>query len=806
MRSTLLATSALVSVALAMPAHAQDAGDDGAGIGDIVVTAQRKEESLQDAAIAIDAVSAAALADRGVQTADDITKIVPSISIVNGGGVSTSVFVRGVGNITNNAYYDAAVSSSYDGVVLGRSSGAFTSAFFDLSRVEVLKGPQGILYGRNATGGAVNILPNAPRLGELGAGFNVAFGNYDAVSAEAYANVPLGDVTALRIAANRQVHDGYNRDASDDLDRWGLRGQLLIEPSDALSIRLAGDYNAIGGVGAGASYIGHYQGPAFISSNLDPSEGMYTDAANAYRKTVLGAPGFGFLSAMNRQQSVDYKGWGVHAEVKLKTALGEVTFIPAYRKADSTSWFYGPAFNTALFDEQFKQVSAELRLAGSAGMVDYIVGGFYFDEDVGGINEFNQEFVLPMQNYAASTKSSAVFGHLTANLSEQLRLVGGLRYTHDKKAIDGSITNFITFCGGIPPVTPPASFGVGCQVPGVSPRYPNFTTPRETYDWLRAGNWIAPVPYVEGQNQVYPLVSGKGLILKSISAPTDSGTFSKVTWKAGVEFDAAPDNLLYASVETGYRAGGFQLAEGNTSYNPETITAYTIGSKNRFFGNKVQLNLEAFMWKYKDQQVTFFTVSPDGVLVSANQNVGRSDIKGFDIDLIVKPFSRTTLSGKVQYLDTQYKDLFLRTAPPRDNFNCPRSVDGTLNDGVTPIIKFDCSGRPLLFAPKWTVNFGAEQILPVGSDLELVAGVFTAWRGKQWGGFNYLDFQLIPAYWNTGATLTLKDVDGRWSLGAYVNNIENNRQISQPQASPIGFATARYTAPRTYGLRLTGAF
>ncbi|MCA9260634.1 MAG: TonB-dependent receptor, partial [Planctomycetales bacterium] len=658
----------------------------------------------------------------------------------------------------------------------------------------------------NATGGAVNLIPKRPIVGETAGGFNVAFGNFDAVSAEGYGNVPLGDSAALRVSATRQVHDAYNRDGSDDLDRWAVRGQLLVEPSDTMSIRIAGDYTRMGGVGAGASYIGHYLGPDFIPSGLDVDEGMNTATANAYRTGVLGAPGFGFLEPMNRQQSSDYKGWGVNAEVKLKTGVGEITFIPAYRKSDSISWFYGPAFNTGLLDEQFKQFSAELRLAGSAGMVDYVLGGFYFDEDIAGVNEFNQEFVLPMQDYVGGTKSEAVFGQLTAHLTDQFRLVGGLRYTHDKKSIDGNITNFITFCGGIPPTTPPASFGVGCQIPGALPRYPNFTSPRDAYDWLLSEGWIPPIAYVDGQVQVFPITTGKGLILKSISAPSDSGTFSKLTWKAGMEFDVAPQSLLYASVETGYRAGGFQLAEGNTSYDPETITAFTIGSKNRFLNNKVQLNVEAFVWKYKKQQVTFFTVSPDGVLVNANQNVGRSDIKGFDIDLIVKPTATTTLTGKVQYLDTRYKDLFFRTAPPRDNFNCPRSVDGVLNDGVTPIIRFDCSGRPLLFSPKWTLNFGAEQVVPVDDRLDLVASVFTAWRDKQWGGFNYLDFQLIPAYWTTGANLTLRDNKGGWSVGAYVNNIENNRHISFPQASPIGFATARYTSPRTYGLRLTGDF
>ncbi|MEZ5742818.1 MAG: TonB-dependent receptor [Sphingomonadaceae bacterium] len=791
----------------ATPAFAQDA-DEGVGIGDIVVTAQRREETLQDAAIAIDAVTGNDLAEQGVTTADDIGKIVPSIAIVNGGGTGTSVFLRGVGNVTNNNYYDAAISSSYDGVVLGRASGAFTSAFYDLERVEVLKGPQGILYGRNATGGAVNIIPKKPELDRLGAGVNLSFGNYSAFGAEGYINAPLGQDAALRFSATRQSRDGFNRDGSDDLDRWAMRAQLLFEPTDRLSIRISGDYTAIGGIGAGSHYLGHFQGPNFIASGLDKNEGMYTDAANAYRQTVLGAPGFGFLNPMNRQQSTDWKGWGVHAEVKLDTGIGEVTFIPGYREGENTNYFFGPAFNTALFDETNDQFSAELRLAGSAGMIDYVVGGFYFDENVSGNNEFNQEFVLPMQDYVGGTKSVAAFGQLTANLSERLRLVGGLRYTHDKKFIDGQITNFITFCGpnAPPPVTPPASFGIGCQIPGNLPHYPNLTDPQAALNWLIAGGWISPSSTLTQLPPFYSVTSGVARILRSVNAPSDSGTFSKVTWKAGVEFDATPDNLLYATVETGYRAGGFQLAESYTNYDPETITAFTIGSKNRFLGNKLQLNVEAFLWKYKDQQINFFTISPDSVLVSATQNVGKSDIKGFDIDLVAKPMRNTTLSAKVQFLDTKYQGLILRTAPPRDNFNCPRSVDGTLADGVTPIFAFDCSGNSLLFSPKWTLNLGAEQVIPMSDNVDLVASVFTAWKDDQWGNFNYLDFQRIPANWTTGASLTFKDVDGGWSLGGYVNNIENNRHVSYPQASPIGFAVVRYTAPRTYGVRFTGDF
>ncbi|MBT0668255.1 TonB-dependent receptor [Novosphingobium profundi] len=804
-----MAVSGLIATqAVAQEAQAQDAPSARGGINEIIVTAQRKEESLQDAAIAIDAVGGNDLVARGIGQAENLTKAVPALTITNGGGSNTSIFIRGVGNITNSSYNDPAVAPSYDGVVMARAAGAFGASFYDLERVEVLKGPQGILYGRNATGGAINVIPAKPQLGDFSGGFSVSMGNYDAVSAQGHVNLPIGENAALRIAATHDVHDGYNRDGSDDLDRSGLRAQLLFQPTDRLSIRVGGDWTHVGGIGAGYSYVGNYtnsaDGYVFTSSGLGKSEGLYTDAANAYRQTVLGAPGFGFLSAIEDQQFTDNTYWGLNAEIKYETGIGDLTLIPAYRKTKAESRFYGPAFNTAYTNESDEQFSTELRLSGTAGMFDYVVGAYYFDENIDNLGVYNQEFVLPIQHYTHKTTSYAGFGQLTAHLTDRFRLIGGLRYTHDKKSIDGLINNFITFCGSAASViTPPDSFANGCAADGALPRYPTLTSTGDTVNWLISNGYIASDSTDEAAYQLYDLTSGSGQILKTYYPVVKSGSFSKLTWKAGVEFDAAEDSLLYATVESGYRAGGFQLSEGTPSYKPEFITAFTLGSKNRFFNNAVQLNLEAFYWKYKDQQINYFTYS-GGVLVNQIDNAGKAEIKGFDVDLTAKPWWATTLTAKVQYLDTVYKDLTLTTASPRDNINCPSSVAGV--DGSTTILAFDCSGKPLLFSPKWTVNLGVEQVVPLGDALELVASAQTAWRDKQWGAFEYLDFEKIPAYWTSDANLTLRMPDKGFAISAFVNNIEDKRRMSSPQYSPIGFAVARYTAPRTYGLRLSADF
>lgn len=836
MRKFLLATSA-ICWGIALPAFAQvtaEADDDQSGIGEIVVTAQKKEESLQDAAIAIDAVSGDDLLAQGVTNARDITKIVPSLTIGSGGGQNTSLFMRGVGNRTNNAYNDPAIAIAYDGVYLTRPGALTGAAFYDLERVEVLKGPQGILYGRNATGGAINILPAKPKLGLRAGGFSVSVGNYDAVNATGYLNLPISDTVAVRVAASRQVQDGFNRDGSDDRDVWSARGQILFKPSDGVSIRLGGDYAKVGGVGVGNHYLGSFGSAALgyplIPAPFDTFEGMGTAAANAYRITLRGAPGFGLLRPINQESYIDMEYWGLNGEANVETGIGDLTVIAAYRADKGSHAFNGPAFNTAINFLEDSQFTLEARLAGEVGPVDFIVGGFYLTDDSFANNEFNQEFVLPIQRYNHTATSWAGFGQLTFNVSDRFRLIGGARYTKDKKQMDGLITNFITFCGAAPPANLNPGNGAiplcsGANDATALPRYPNFLSPQDTVNWLIANNWIAPTSTLlttAGPPRVFPLLNGRGAISQTYNPVNSNRTFDRWTFKASAEFDIAPDNLLYATFESGYRAGGLQLAEGRTSYEPEFLDSYTIGSKNRFFDNKVQLNLEAFLWKYRDQQITYFTVDTSGTLINSNENAGRVEIKGVEADLIVKPMRNTTFSAKVAYLDSKYKELNLYTASPRDNIGCPftlvtyghprypattTNLAGTqVRAGGQPVKEFNCAGNQSVFSPKWTFNLGVEQIVPLNASLELVGRVDTAYRGSQWGALEFLAFERIPAYWTTDPSVTLRDADGGWSLSAYVLNLENKRRSTFPQQSPIGMAVTTYSAPRTWGVRFGADF
>ncbi|HEU0043510.1 TonB-dependent receptor [Sphingomonas sp.] len=256
-----------MTLAIGWPAFAQTAepgalaGDATAqvpsqGLEDIIVTAQRRSESLQRAAVAVDVVTAGDLAAAGVVTATTLNAAVPSLSVQQGGGANNVFFIRGVGNFTLNGYSDPAIAFDLDGVYMGRPTST-TATFFDLERIEVLKGPQGTLYGRNATGGAVNVIPVRPRIHELSVAASAGYGNYNASDLEAVVNVPLGPLAAFRIAGKLVDRDGYNQDGTLDDVGHGVRAQLLFQPTDRLNIRLAADYSHQDGAGPGGSYLGH---------------------------------------------------------------------------------------------------------------------------------------------------------------------------------------------------------------------------------------------------------------------------------------------------------------------------------------------------------------------------------------------------------------------------------------------------------------------------------------------------------------------------------------------------------------------
>lgn len=798
----------LLSPHVAFAQEAQ-AGAANGGLEEIVVTAQRKAESAQKAAIAISVVTTDQLQNAGVTSSSALNAVAPSLNVVQSGGATASFFVRGVGNYTNNALSDPAVAFNYDGVYVGRPSSAGT-AFFDLERIEVLKGPQGTLYGRNATGGAVNVIPAKPRLGETGGSASLGYGNYDAWDGEAALNLALGDNSAFRVAGKILRRDGFNKDGSADSRGEALRVQYLYSPSSDFDVRLAFDYSHAGGIGPGPSFIGRLDfapgapasatAPAnyvFVPSGLGAREGVLTPAARAwFAGSVIGGA-FNNPAPMDIPPSLDDKNYGVTAELNVDTGIGKLTVQPAYREAKLFDTFNGPSFRSAIAEEKDKQFSLEARLAGNQiGPVEWLIGGYYFDERTRSEAGYNQFVVQSIQSYRIHTESLAGFGRLTFHVADNFRLVAGGRYTHDDKRIDGGAINLLNICTNPPPPAGPGCFG--------GPSMPTGQTLADIAAAIPPSELPFGFPPAPGDTNARPFGAFGNVLFYIPSPVNDEVKKNRFTYRLAAEYDVGPNSLAYVSYETGYRSGGFGLAIGKTTYGPEYIKSWTLGIKNRLFDNRVQLNVEAFHWKYRDQQVSHFGLNGIGLNDYFTENIGSSTIKGFDVDALFKAGSNTTFNASVQYLDNKLNDFTYQS--PRGPTFLPPATSCAVTPGLDSlnreIYNVDCAGKPGFYSPKWAINIGVEQGFDLGP-ARLTVNAEGRYRSDRVVGFEYLPQQHSGDDFTIDASLKLASNDDRWSVTGWVQNLTNRTIPTNVylNSTIAGSFTGIYSAPRTYGVR-----
>ncbi|MEG3126116.1 TonB-dependent receptor [Sphingomonas sp. GB1N7] len=746
------------------------------GLQEIIVTAQQRGENLQKAAVPVAVVSGADLLNSGVRGIDTLGKLIPSL-VVSGGGQGNLIFIRGVGNFSFVASSDPAAAYNYDGVYVGRSSATF-GTFYDLDRVEVLKGPQGTLYGRNATAGAINILPVQPRLGETSGYASASYGNYNEVQAEGAINIALGENAGFRLSGNYTRHDAYLNDGTQTDDSAGVRAQLKVKLTPELTVRLEADYAQQRGVGGGSNYVGKYTfNPVTgqyvtTASGLPSDEGLFTPAAQAYRASngIAGRLAGRFLDPLTFKPFQRNDVYGFTAHVDWQTPIGTFSVVPAWRHALKNNLNTESAQQIGNVQEA-NQYSLEARLvSNSGGLIDYIFGAYYFSEEIRD-DIHNTAGSLANFNYGRfTTHSPSAYGRLTVHATDWLRFTGGARYTEDhKNFFDAQNTALV----------------VVCAVPAVCP-----TAPLLPYTTTLAQQPFAP------QLGGAPVLRAPGvLIARSDTFPGGKLDTNKVTYRGAIEVDVGPRSLLYASVETGYRAGGFNAFN---TYNPENITAYTIGSKNRFLDNRLQLNLEGFYWKYKDQQLTYFGIDPTGRLGIITANVGQSTIKGIEAEARALITRTTTLTANVQYLDAKY-DRFNYVSPSPVFTGCPVTPTGAL-------YTVNCSGRTAINSPKWTVNLGGQQVFTFGED-QIVLSADTQYRSSRYTGFDYIPQEYVKESWISNAAISFGAKDGKYVIGAFVRNLTNDRpQIYGTPVPGSNLIVSIISPPRTYGLRLSTRF
>ena len=830
------ASATLLSLAVGSPtAFAQSAAEpkvsESAGIDEVIVTAQRREQSLQDAALAVQSFDTDTLTQSGIESATDLGLLSPALGISAGGGPLASFFVRGVGALTVNPLTDSAIAQNVDGVYLGRSSGAAGQALFDLERVELLKGPQGTLYGRNATGGVVNYIPNKPVLGENSGYMQAEVGNYSKLGLQGAANIAVSDDVAIRISGNKLERDGFSDDGTNDQDSFGLRGQLLFNASDKLSIRLAVDHSEVSGKGAGGDLYGTYSNDTgslseFTPTGLPIDSGPSDAGANAIREGVLHTPSFAPFQPIDGEDLYQDISWtGFSAEINYQTDVGTLTFIPAYRESEQDYQFSGPGFAPAKTAEENNQTSFELRFATDLdGPLNGILGAFHVEEEISTSTVFAQNYASPIQNYDNGGDSWAVFAQGTFDLSETFRLNAGVRYTEDSKFVDGISDTFVTFCGGAPftgnfltPGPPPFnSFANGCAS-GAMPAQP-VTSDRDAFiqyfvdEGLIAADSVADIPG-RGRPPVYnfnlpggvPPTPGRNPepILGAIVNVGDGElaadlSYSETTYRLGAEWDWAESNLLFATFETGYRAGGVDLAVGPAStYDSEFIDAITIGSKNRFMDNTLQVNAELFLWKYDGQQVTYFTTL-EGASAFPIANADAT-IQGLDLDVIWAATGSTTFGLNVQYLEASYDKLALISDEGKGRFGC--SSNG-VSDGVE---SYDCSGSDMLYSPEIGADLNVNHVIDLANhQVSLTAMV--SHRSEQQTNFLLLEDTKSDSYTTLNLDATLYSGDEDWSVSAFVRNATDERFSVNTNVSNRGLAYAIFSPPRTYGVRFMASF
>ena len=690
-----LLLSGVAWVSIVSPVSAQSSQQSSAAdvsLQDIVVTAQRREERLIDVPVSVSALSSAAIERAGITNVSNIETQVPNIQINQtvGNSFGPLITIRGIAPSGDTSLgRDQPVGLYINGVPIAKSTGAAFD-MVDLERIEVLRGPQGTLYGKNTIGGAINLITRAPT-GEFGGKLILGAGDGDLFTQRLALDLPaignpdsgLGTLKA-KVAYSGRQFDGFydNRLQHDNFGRQRLnagRVDMLWEPFAALSIGYAYDISDSKGTGAMLT----------ISAPGSIGTGMIGPYISPTR------PKDGGADASLRS---DFRVFGhaITAEYDAgSTAIGELTLktITAWRnlKTRSDSDFDGTPLDLFRFtlNNNYKQFSQELQLIGSTERLNYTVGGFYMRDKYDVYNpRWNFQFGgdnFDISERGANNYSIAGYGQFTWTppvLEDRLDVTVGLRYTRETRDVWERLLSYNNYRAD------PSSPTSGVFVRDPETGAPITRSGGPALDALPNGP--------RGYDDLIPLTGKK--------------TWSKFTPEFNLRYEIQPDWNVYARVATGFKSGGFNdtastNAAFSTPYDPEELLAFELGTKGAFLDRRLSLNAALYHNIYKEFQAGVFVPA----LITTNIiNAGKAEFTGFEIEGNVRLLDTLSLSFGYGYLDARYKDFVL-----------PSGQD------VTDTYKI-----PL--APKHNFLIGAQHRIDFGGP-ELITSLNYSWRGAQWG-------------------------------------------------------------------------
>lgn len=569
--------------------------ESGTLLGEIIVTAQRRAESLQKIPVAVSAIGGDMLAATVSTDLSSFGASVPGLNVSEQVG-QARLTLRGIGVDNISAGAESSVAFNQDGVFFSRSAAALAS-FYDIERLEVLRGPQGTLYGRNATGGSVNILTRRPDFDTEG-GASLTAGNYKTINAEAYVSGGVSDTVAVRLSGQVQNHSGYGENivTGRDIDTrhsQGVRGQILVEPNERLTLLVGADYYR----SDDRSNSYRYFGPA----GLSPTGDVVTPTALLLGGQVPDSPRD---IASARDPKSDTEFWGARADLTYEVS-DEVMLrsLTAYRRSDYTNLTDISPLGIDLFPltnaEKSDQYTQEFQFNWDTDRNKLVTGLFYLNETIDGFLSapFNLLAVggpnLFVQGYYAGgrleTEAAAAFAQDTYSLTDSLRATLGVRYSWERKKV----------------------------------------ADQSDFDFDR--------PHAPGNRPRFPV-------------HRERETFQSFTPKLGLDLDLDPQTLLYASFSKGFKAGTFNLGAAGPVLNPEKVDAYEVGLKSTLADGMLRANLSGFYYDYADLQVG----KVQGQLLVL-ENAATAEIYGLEGEFTAEPVRDLVIGLNASYLHARFK-------------------------------------------------------------------------------------------------------------------------------------------------------
>lgn len=756
--------------AYTLPVQAQTAQRNGLALEEVIVTARKREQSLQDVSLAVTALPDSLLRDSLIGSSEELSNLVPSLNLNKGGNArSTSFSIRGIGTTSFSSGIESSVSTLLDGVVMGQSGMAFAQ-LVDIQRVEVLRGPQGTLFGKNASGGLVHFITRDPSE-EFEAEVQLFATEDEEYRSSFTVSNSLSDSLAFRLTGFLNKDEGwienvFNGDTVNGSDEWGLRGKLLWNPTDVLQLKWTSD---------ASERDSHCCTAVFRDLDPFPQNPPNNQARVGGLLELMEpvVPGHENNRAnLDGDLTNDTKASGHSLEINWDIGEHTLTSITAYRDWEQNARGDNDFLPTEILGfrqgglSEQEQFSQELRLSSSADQfISYVVGLYYLDQTVD--RRFDRSFDLTGSNrieavadFTVDSLNYAVFGEATIKLSDRWRIIAGVRWTYDELE----------------------------------------------FDFERVGATLGanPEPF--------------------FSRDTDE---DDVSGKLVLEWDATESALLYASYVQGYKGPAFNVGFGSRPDNtdpvdPEVSDAYEIGFKSSWFDNRLVLNIAAFYTEYTDFQASSSQFLPvldengnsvdenmdgrdDGVFSFILSNVGEVETRGVEIDFTARPMENLTLFGGLAYIKAEIKEFKGGPCSFGQSF---RGVgyQGQASCGLSPAVQ-DLGGGDLPESPDWRFTLAANYLIPL-ADLPFDLAVKGNYRYQDEIQFliEQDEYTTEDSYGILDLSLVLEDKSEHYTLTAFVKNVTDEWYVSSIAAgadifTPNGYVhqLPRY-AERTLGL------